>query len=104
MIRRHFNIVQNESTLASGAPRLWRRRGTSTSGLEMKPVKPQPPTNFYGFHIKKKLILAHFFIENEYALSAVTMDNEKIFSQLTGMSKNRSLAKVSKKKLQSLLV
>ena len=40
-----------------------------------------PPTNFYDFHIKT-LILTHFFTEKGYAVSAVTMDNAKIFSQL----------------------
>ena len=38
------------------------------------------------------LILAHFFIEKGHAVSAVTIDNAKIFSQL--MSKSRSLAKL----------
>ena len=35
-------------------------------------------------------------------MSAVTIDNAKIFSQL--MSKSRSLAKISDRRLQSLLV
>ena len=42
---------------------------------------PQPFTKFYGFHIKA-LILAHFFIEKRDAVSAVTMDNAKVFSLL----------------------
>ena len=60
---------------------------------------PQPPTNF---HIRKTLILAHFFVEKGHAVSAVAIDNAKIFSQL--MSKGRSLAKISERRLQSLLV
>ena len=35
------------------------------------------------FSHKKILILAHFFNEKEHAVSAVTRDNTKIFSQLT---------------------
>ena len=35
-------------------------------------------------------------------MSAVTIDNAKIFSQL--MSKSRSLAKISERRLQSLVV
>ena len=62
---------------------------------------PQLSTNFYGFHVKK-VILAHFFIEKEQAVNAVTMDNAKIFSKL--MFKSRSLAKISERKLQPLLV
>ena len=47
--------------------------------------------------------LGHFFIQKGHAVSAVTsIDNAKIFSQLT--SKSRSLAKISERKLQSLLV
>ena len=36
-----------------------------------------------GFLIKKTLILAHLFNEKGHAVSAVTCDNSKIFSQLT---------------------
>ena len=43
---------------------------------------------FLRFSHKKTLILAHFFIEKGCAVSAVTMDNAKIFSQL--ISKSRS--------------
>ena len=49
---------------------------------------PQPQTNFFGFH-KKTFILAHFFIEKWHAVSAITINNAKIFLQL--MSKSRSL-------------
>ena len=61
----------------------------------------EPPTNFCGFHIKT-LILAQFFIEKGHAVSEVTVDNAKIFLQI--MSKNRSLGKISERRLQSLLV
>ena len=50
----------------------------------------------------KTLILAHVLIEKGHAVSVVTIDNAKIFLQL--MFKNRSLAKTSKRRLQSLLV
>ena len=36
-----------------------------------------------GFHIKKILILAHFFNVKGHAVSAITRDNTKIFLQLT---------------------
>ena len=52
--------------------------------------------------MKKTLILAHFFVEKGHAVSAVTIDSAKIFSQL--MSESRSLAKLSERRLQSLLV
>ena len=56
-----------------------------------------------GFHIKKKtLILANLFIEKGHAVSAVTMDNAKMFSQL--MSSSRSLAKINERRLQPLIV
>ena len=65
--------------------------------------RPQPPTNFYGFHIKKNIHFSTlFFIETGHAVRAVNMDNTKTFWQL--MSKSRSLAKISEKRLQSLLV
>ena len=53
-------------------------------------------------HKKKTLILAHFFIEKRHAVSAVTINNAKRFWQL--MSKSRSLAKISKRRLQPLFV
>ena len=62
---------------------------------------PQPPTNFYDFHIKNTLILALFFIKKGRAESAVTMGNAKIFSQLK--SKSRSLAKIGERRLQPIL-
>ena len=43
-----------------------------------------------------------FFSEKRLAVSAVTMDDAKIFSLL--VSKSRSLAKISERKLQPLLV
>ena len=61
-------------------------------------AKPLAANEFLWFSHKKTLILAHFFIEKGCAVSAVTMDNTKIFSQL--MSKSRSLAQVSKRRLQ----
>ena len=74
----------------SGALRIW-QRGVQPGVWE-----------FLRFSHKKTLILARFFIEKGNALSAVTIENAKIFSQL--MSKNRSLAKISERRLQSLLV
>ena len=74
--------------------------GGTTGGLEAKP----PASNkFLRFsHKKKTLILAHFFVEKGHAVSAVIIDNAKIFSQF--LSKSRSLAKLSERRLQSLLV
>ena len=51
--------------------------GGTTEGVGAKQPKR------VGFHIKKTPILAHFFNEKEHAVSAVTRDNTKIFSQLT---------------------
>ena len=51
------------------------------------------PNEFLRFSHKKILILAHFFIEKVHAVSAVTMDNVKIFPQL--MCNSRGLAKIS---------
>ena len=73
--------------------------GRTIGGLE---VTPQPPTNVYCFHIKTLTSAHFFFIKKGHAVSAVTMDNAKIFSQL--MSKSRSLAKISKTWLKSLLL
>ena len=69
---------------------------------------PQPgeamtaSNEFLRFSHQKTLILAQFFVEKGHAVSAVIIDNAKIFSQL--MSKSRSLAKISERRLQSLLV
>ena len=73
-------------------------KGGTTGGLG---AQPPAPTNFCDFHAKT-LILAHFFIENGHALSAVTIDNAKIFSQL--MSESKNLGKISERRLQPLLV
>ena len=50
---------------------------------------------------KKNTQLSELFIEKGFAVSAVTMDNAKMLSQL--MPKSRSLA-INEKKLQPLLV
>ena len=80
----------------SGAPNIWQRG--APPGVWGR--SPQTPMNFYGFHIKNTH-LGKLFIEKEHAMTAVTMDNAKIFSQL--MSKSRNLAKISER-LQPLLV
>ena len=51
--------------------------GGTTEGVGAKQAKG------VDFHINKTLILAHFFNEKGHAVSAVTRDNTKIFSQLT---------------------
>ena len=82
----------------SGAPRIW-QRGATTGGLGVKP----PATNgLLWFSYKKTITLIHFFIDKGRAVSAVTTDNAKIFSLL--ISKIRSLAKISERRLQPLLV
>ena len=60
------------------------------------------PNGFLRFSYKKHSSWHTFFIEKGRAVSAVTTDNAKIFSQL--MSKSRSLAKISERRLQPLLV
>ena len=57
---------------------------------------------FLRFSHKKKLILANLFIEKGHAVSAVTMDNAKMFSQF--MSKSGGVAKINERRLQPLLV
>ena len=47
---------------------------------------PQPPSNFYAFLIKKNTHFSIFFIEKGHALSAITMDNARIYSQLKSKS------------------
>ena len=74
-------------------------KGGTTGGLR---AKPPAANEFLRFSHEKTLILAHFFIEKENAVRAVTIVNAKIFSQLT--FKSRSLAKISEKRLQPLLV
>ena len=75
------------------------KRGATTG---RQGAKPSAANEFLQFSHKKTLILAHFFIEKVHAVSAVTMDNAKTFSQL--MSESRSLAKISEMRLQPLLV
>ena len=79
----------------SGAPRI-RQRGATIEGLG---VKLPAADGFLRFSL---LILAYFFIEKGCAVSAVTTDNAKIFSQV--MSRSRSLANISERRLQLLLV
>ena len=83
----------------SGAPRIWQRRAT-TGGPGMKP----PAANaFLRFSYEKNTHFSKFFfIEKGRVVSAVTTDNAKVFSQL--MSKSRSVAKISERRLQPLLV
>ena len=59
----------------------------------------QSPTNFCGFHIKNTQS-SELFIAKGHAVSAVTMDNTKMLSQL--MSKSRSLAKINERRLQPI--
>ena len=82
---------------SSGAPKVWLRWGQD-HGVG---VKPQAANEFLQFSHKKH-ILAHFFVEQEHVVSRVIMDNAIIFLQL--MSKSRNLAKISKRRLQPLLV
>ena len=73
----------------SGALKIW-QRGAATEGLGAWP----PTTHeFRRFSREKTLILAHFFIEKEHAVGAVTA---KLLSRL--MSKSRSLVETSKAK------
>ena len=56
----------------------------------------------FAIFLYTTLISAHLIIEKVHAVSTVTMDNAKIFSQL--MSTSRSFAKISERRLQPLLV
>ena len=76
-------------------PRMEHNRGSGGEAPSLQRI-------FKVFTYKKTLILAHFFVEKGHAVSAVTIDNAKIFSQL--MSKSRSLAKITERRLRSLLV
>ena len=74
--------------------------GGTTGGLW---AKPPASIEFLWFsHKKKTLTLAHIFVEKGHAVSAITLDNAKIFLPL--ISESRSLAKISERRLQSLLV
>ena len=87
----HFPVAQSGFGKGGG--------GVAIGGLEAK----SPAANeFLWLSHKKILILAHFFIEKGRAVSVVTMDNAKIFSQL--MSKSRSLGKISDRRLQPLFI
>ena len=82
----------------------------TTGGLGVKPpaaggyrgLGAAPPASNDFLRFLKQLILAQFFIEKGRAVSAVTIDKAKLFSQL--MSKSGSLAKISEMRLQPLLV
>ena len=65
------------------------------------PLGVFPKGTTSGFHIKNTHI-SSCFIEKGHAVSAVLIDNAKLFSQL--MSKSRSLAEISERRLQPLLV
>ena len=68
--------------------RIWQRG--EQSGVWGR--SPQPPTNFFGFHIKNNTLFRTFFIEKGHAVSAVTsIDNAKIFSQLISKSRRADL-------------
>ena len=86
------------TSLDRGAPRIW-QRGATTGGPG---VKPPAANGFLRFSYKKESFQHTFFIEKGRAVSAVTTDNAKIFTQL--MYKSRSLAKIRERRLQPLLV
>ena len=75
-------------------------KGGHTQGSEGKTSSRQ---RIFAVSYKKNSHFSTLFIVKGLAMSAVTMDNAKIIiSQL--MSKSRSLAKISERRLQSLLV
>ena len=69
-------------------------------GEGAQPALVPAANEFLRFSHKKTLVLTHFFIEKEHVVSAVTIDNAKIFSRL--MSKSRSVGKISERRLQPL--
>ena len=64
-------------------PGFSKKGGGTIGGLGVKPpaTGARGVNEFYGFNIKNTHF-SHFFIEKEHAVSAVTMDNAKTFSQL----------------------
>ena len=72
------------------------------SNREFGGVAPSSQRIFTVFIYINTYSNTFFFIEKGRAVSAVTMDNVKVFSQL--VSKSRSLAKISERRLQPLLV
>ena len=79
---------------------LAKRGGGTTGGPGWK---PSAASDFLRFLLKKTFILEHFFIKEGHAVSAVTMDNAKIFSQILSKSR-RSSAKISERRLQPLSI
>ena len=73
----------------------------TTGGLMAIPLGVYPNGTTSGFHVKNTH-LCTYFMEKKHAVSAVFIDNAKLFSQL--MSKSRNLAEISEKRLQPLLV
>ena len=74
-VHRNFLRGGREAVAHSG----FGKKRDTTMGQGAKP----PATNeILRFSHKKKLILVHFFIEKGHVVSAVTIDNAKIFSQL----------------------
>ena len=61
---------------------------------------PQPPTNFYGFYIKKNTHLGTLFIGKGRAVPAVSALSKKQYKNILpknlGVSESRSLAKINK--------
>ena len=91
--KNYIKLIRNAAALGVKPPDAGGQGGVGSS--------PQPPTNFYGFHINN----THFntlFCQKRACSDAITMDNTKIFLQL--ISKNRGLAKISEGRLQPLLV
>ena len=68
--------IRDFHVLDRGAPRIWQSRGHNR-GCGGKTGKGGQ------FSHKKTVILPNFFNEKGHAVSAVTRDNTKIFSQLT---------------------
>ena len=80
-----------------GAPRIW--QSGAKPGVWGR--SPQPPTDFYGFHIKNTH-LSTLFIEKGRTVPAVSAVSNKQYKSILvgppkslGMSKSRSLAKIN---------
>ena len=76
--------------------------GETSSGRRLRGGVAPSRQRIFAVSYKKNSHFSTIFIEKRLAMSAVTMDNAKIISHL--MSKSRSLAKISVRTLQSLLV
>ena len=98
MMSHGWTSLIRDFTKAVAHPRFGKVGRATTEGFEVKP----PPANKNLWFSHKKHSFYHTLIEKEHAMSAITRDNAKIFSQF--MSKSRSLATIGERRLYPLFV